>query len=135
MKKNTKSRKISDAKRKKHPKIRFNFMILIIIFVLSFAACFALYIVAANLDDNFFPEDEGSAVTAPSNRSVRSRNLDGIDPCGIELGASDNILESGIFGEHEQCRVCYKAAAFEVRSIDSRRLRNRIYYNIGRSVS
>lgn len=70
MKKNTKSRKISDAKRKKHPKIRFNFMILIIIFVLSFAACFALYMVAANLDDNFFPEEEGSAVTAPESPTV-----------------------------------------------------------------
>lgn len=87
MKKNTKSRKISDAKRKKHPKIRFNFMILIIIFVLSFAACFALYMVAANLDDNFFPEEEGSAVTAPE--SPESPTVSTTEEATAATGGSD----------------------------------------------
>jgi len=48
-------RRISD-KKKNRPKIRFNFWLMIIIFALSFAGCFVLYMVAANIDDDFFDD-------------------------------------------------------------------------------
>lgn len=54
--KNKNTRKISDRK-KNRPKIRFNIWMLIIIFALSFAGCFILYMIAANLDEDFFRDD------------------------------------------------------------------------------
>lgn len=66
MNKKRKNGRISDSKKMNRPKIRFNFWILFIIFVLSFAGCFMLYMVAANLDDDFFG-DESSLITQESN--------------------------------------------------------------------
>lgn len=43
---------ISNKKRGR-PKVKFNFGVLVVIFVLSFAGCFALYMLAANLNDDF----------------------------------------------------------------------------------
>lgn len=45
--------RVSDS-RKNRPFVKFNFWLMVIIFGLSFAVCFVLYMVAANLDDNFF---------------------------------------------------------------------------------
>lgn len=45
------------GKRRGKPKVRFNFGVLIIIFFLSFAACFTLYMLAANFNDDFFKDD------------------------------------------------------------------------------
>lgn len=44
-------------KRYKRPKVRFNFGVLLIIFVLSFSACFALYMTAVNLNEDFFKSE------------------------------------------------------------------------------
>lgn len=49
-------KRISEKKRNK-PKIRFNPWMMIIIFALSFVGCFALYMVAANVDENFFKDE------------------------------------------------------------------------------
>lgn len=49
-------RKVSDNKRGR-PFIRFNFWMLVIIFGLSFLGCFILYMLAANVSDNFFDEE------------------------------------------------------------------------------
>lgn len=49
------------SKKYKRPKVRFNFGVLLIIFILSFSACFALYMTAANLNEDFF-KDEFNAV-------------------------------------------------------------------------
>ncbi|MDE6834797.1 MAG: hypothetical protein K2J39_11215 [Ruminococcus sp.] len=60
------------SKNLKRPKVRFNFGVLLVIFVLSFTACFALYMTAVNLNEDFFrnefnaemiidtPEDDGT---------------------------------------------------------------------------
>ena len=48
--------RISDKKRGR-PKVRFSFWGLISIFLLSFAACFILYMVAANFNENFFSDE------------------------------------------------------------------------------
>lgn len=45
------------SKKKKKPKVRFNFWLMFIIFVLSFAACFVLYMLAVNLNDDFFRDE------------------------------------------------------------------------------
>ena len=42
------------SKNLKRPKVRFNFGVMLVIFVLSFTACFALYMTAANLNEDFF---------------------------------------------------------------------------------
>lgn len=45
------------SKKKKRPKVRFNFWVMFIIFVLSFIGCFVLYMLAANLNDDFFKDE------------------------------------------------------------------------------
>ncbi len=61
MEKNRNIQRRSNKKRKK-PKIRFNFWVMFIIFVLSFAACFILYMLAANLNDDFFKDEFDNTV-------------------------------------------------------------------------
>lgn len=51
-------------KKRKRPKVRFNFWVMFIIFVLSFAACFVLYMLAANLNDDFFKNEFDNAVVS-----------------------------------------------------------------------
>ena len=56
MAKNKSIRRISNKKRGR-PKVRFSIWGLLLIFVLSFATCFILYMVAANYNDDFFSEE------------------------------------------------------------------------------
>lgn len=65
MAKNNNVRRISDKKKNK-PKIRFNICVMIIMFVLSFAGCFVLYMAAANMDENFFSDEFGTVVEESS---------------------------------------------------------------------
>ncbi len=51
------------SKKRGRPKIRFNFWILVIIFFLSFASCFALYMVWANFDGHVLDESEDDSIT------------------------------------------------------------------------
>ncbi len=45
------------SKKRSRPKVRFNFGVLIVIFILSFASCFGLYMLAANTNDDFLADD------------------------------------------------------------------------------
>ncbi|MBQ8298066.1 MAG: hypothetical protein IJX77_09825 [Ruminococcus sp.] len=47
----------ASGKKKKRPKIRFNIWLMIVMFAITFAGCFVLYMIAANIDDDFFRED------------------------------------------------------------------------------
>lgn len=87
MKKN--KRKISD-KRKNKPKIRFNIWMLIIIFALSFAGCFILYMIAANLDENFFA-DEASKAPETSISSESSMDTSQESTAGSTEAATDTV--------------------------------------------
>ena len=58
-------RRISDKKKNK-PKVRFSIWMLITIFALTFASCFVIYMIAANIDDNFF-NNQFSTVIEDSN--------------------------------------------------------------------
>ncbi|MBE6862123.1 MAG: hypothetical protein E7497_04395 [Ruminococcus sp.] len=69
MEKKKNVRKITD-KKKNRPKIRFNIWMLIIIFALSFAGCFILYMIAANLDEDFFKDDTSTSSQASTDDSA-----------------------------------------------------------------
>ena len=45
------------SKNLKRPKVKFNFGVLLIIFILSFTAFFALYMTAVNLNEDFFKDE------------------------------------------------------------------------------
>ena len=47
----------SGSKKKNRPKLRFSIGWLIFIFILSFLACFILYMLAANFNPDFFLEE------------------------------------------------------------------------------
>lgn len=55
------------SKKRKRPKICFNFWVMFIIFVLSFAACFVLYMLAANLNDDFFKDEFDNTIVDTQN--------------------------------------------------------------------
>lgn len=63
-------------KKKKRPKIRFNFWVMVIIFLLSFAVCFILYMLAANLNDNFFDDELNGDMVASHSVSDASDTSD-----------------------------------------------------------
>ncbi|MDE6664792.1 MAG: hypothetical protein K2K14_01170 [Ruminococcus sp.] len=75
MNKNKNIRTVSNRKRKK-PRVRFNFGVLIIIFVLSFSGCFALYMIAANMNENFF-EDEFNSIIVEENEEGETEETSG----------------------------------------------------------
>lgn len=74
--------RVSDSKKNK-PFVRFNFWLMVIIFGLSFMACFVLYMVAANLDDNFFDFESSSEI---QNSEVSNDDLS-------EINSSGNVPE------------------------------------------
>ena len=47
-------------KKKDRPVVRFNLGLMIFLFLLSFAACFVLYLLAANINSNFFADEFGT---------------------------------------------------------------------------
>ena len=67
-------RRISNKKRVR-PKVRFSIWGLLLIFVLSFATCFVLYMVAANYNEDFFSEEfEKVVVEEKSGKSASEGN-------------------------------------------------------------
>lgn len=62
------------GKKKGHPKVRFRFGTLLMIFILSFAACFVLYMLSANLNDNFLNDEFGISTVEsfPKESSLNS---------------------------------------------------------------
>lgn len=56
-------------KKKDKPFIRFNFGLLIFLFLFSFAACFIIYMLAANINSNFFADEFGDAEIVASEEA------------------------------------------------------------------
>lgn len=50
------------SRRKGKPKVRFNFWVMVIIFILSFVSCFLLYMLAANFNSDFFKDEFDSNI-------------------------------------------------------------------------
>lgn len=95
MAKNRTVRHISSKKRAR-PKVKFNFGVLLVIFILSFASCFGLYMIAANTQDDFLkdekkeksvvqeqPDGESDNTTdaeAPTEESISSAPIAPVNP-------------------------------------------------------
>ena len=71
--------RISDKKRGR-PKVRFSFWGLILIFMLSFAACFILYMVAANFNENFFSDEFENVVVDEKASAETDGESSGVSP-------------------------------------------------------
>jgi len=83
--------RVSDSKKNK-PFIRFNFWLMVIIFGLSFIVCFALYMVAANLDDNFFDYElslESSSETLIDESSADDDTIEDISQISESVPVSE----------------------------------------------
>lgn len=50
------------SKKRSRPKVRFNFGVLLVIFILSFASCFGLYMLAANTQGDFLTDETNDNV-------------------------------------------------------------------------
>lgn len=72
------------GKKKNKPKIRFNIWMMIIIFALSFAGCFILYMAAANLNEDFFDEEFVSVVEETTTAPAEEDN---------DIQQEDNVTE------------------------------------------
>ena len=66
----------SSGKRKNRPKVRFSIWGLILLFAFAFAGCFVLYMVKANLDENFLEEEFGSASIIEEVPTVENENTE-----------------------------------------------------------
>lgn len=66
---------ISNKKRGR-PRVKFNFGVLVVIFVLSFAGCFALYMLAANLNDDFLNDSSEKNVVQEQPDSSDEKTSD-----------------------------------------------------------
>lgn len=74
------------TKKRSRPKVRFNFGVLIVIFVLSFASCFGLYMFAANTNDDFLADDT-------KNKTVVQKQPD--EDISADPSAEDNTAPGG----------------------------------------
>lgn len=75
--------RISNKKRGR-PKVRFNIGGFILIFVLSFAACFGFYMAAANLNDNFFNDEFGGVSVEGTTEATTSAEQTSQNAAGDE---------------------------------------------------
>ena len=82
--------RISNKKRGR-PKVRFSIWGLILIFFISFGACFTIYMLAANFDENFFEKAFDTAVVEEKNDGTSS-----------DTPANDNNAET------DEVNVVYK---------------------------
>lgn len=61
------NKKKTSGKKKVKRKFRFNFGVLVMIFVLSYFGCFLLFMTAANLNDDFFKDEFTNTVITPDD--------------------------------------------------------------------
>ncbi len=76
-------------KKKNRPKIRFDFWLMFTIFLLSFTACFVLYMLAANFNDDFFKDEFDHDVTEITS-DIPDTTQNGQDP-EIEVPSSEAV--------------------------------------------
>ena len=64
------------AKKRSRPKVRFNIGIILLIFFLSIAGCFTLYMIAANVNGDFLDSEEDKVVITEEQPSETSTETD-----------------------------------------------------------
>lgn len=67
----------NNGKKSGKPLMRFNIWIMLLIFVLSFLACFILYMLAANLNDDFFKDEFNATVAELESKASDEENSEG----------------------------------------------------------
>lgn len=76
------------TKKRRKPKFRFRFGTLVVIFILGFAACFIIYMIAANVNDDFFVDEFDKTIAELENEGKQeTTDAAGSDETGI---AGDN---------------------------------------------
>lgn len=85
--------RVSDS-RKNRPFVKFNFWLMVIIFGLSFAVCFVLYMVAANLDDNFFDFESSQSQDSeiPADSSADANISENISDSTEDDSSSNSVV-------------------------------------------
>lgn len=113
MAKKRKISKISDNKRTK-PKMKFNPFILFIIFLLSFLGCFILYMVSANVDENFLQDEFKSSSSANKNDDSSEAFADTSGSEADEQLQSENTTVSNPVAQSDAVDESYLKDAFFV---------------------
>lgn len=73
-------------KKRRKPRLRFRFGTLVVIFILGFAACFIIYMVAANANDDFFVDEFDKTIAELENEGKQNTT----DAVGSEVpGAAE----------------------------------------------
>ena len=85
------------SKKRKKPKIRFNFWVMFIIFILSFVACFILYMLAVNLNDDFFKDEFDNTIV--DTQDV----VENIPQTTNSDSTSSDSNENNVFFSHKSC--------------------------------
>lgn len=74
------------AKKRSRPKVRFNIGVVLVIFFLSIVGCFALYMIAANVNGDFLDNEENTEIITEEQSSETS----------TEAGKAQKTQSSGI---------------------------------------
>lgn len=74
------------TKKRRKPKLRFRFGTLVVIFILAFAACFVIYMIAANVNDDFFVDEFDKTIAELENEKEQNAlsPTEAMDPGGSE---------------------------------------------------
>ncbi|MBO5104496.1 MAG: hypothetical protein J6B74_05470 [Ruminococcus sp.] len=111
MDKNKNIRTVSDRKRKKR-RLKFNFGVLLIIFILSFSACFALYMLAANMNENFF-EDEFNSIIVEEESEDEQEETTQADETEVSETAEEPVEKTPVTNPVPQSAAADYATYFD----------------------
>lgn len=79
------------GKKKKKPVIRFNFGMILPIFMLSFGGCFALYMLAANVNPNFLEDEFGESSVRVADVPAKKTDIPDAENTDPTESVSDGI--------------------------------------------
>lgn len=112
MDKNKNTRTVSGKKRKKR-RMKFNFGVLLIIFILSFCSCFALYMISANMNENFFDEEFNSIVVEENPEEDDEAGEEAEEESSAEEQAENNTEKAPVTNPVPQSAVADYATYFD----------------------
>ena len=80
--------KKSSGKKRSRPKMRFNFWVMFTIFLLSFTACFFLYMITVNINEDFFKNEFQDTIVTESTVNTSPVLTDTDEPSPEDSGDS-----------------------------------------------
>ncbi|MDO4863020.1 MAG: hypothetical protein Q4A05_02520 [Ruminococcus sp.] len=83
-------------KKKDKPFISFNLGMFIFLFLFSFAACFVLYMVAANLNSSFFADEFGTSELVTEDTTDESEPASDSEVSEVEIGTAPDGLTNPV---------------------------------------